>query len=118
MINDYVYLRWHSNVTFKNKHSECNLLAAYHSNFSFVDAIIFPAGSAVTNLHTVQKTWVRSLGGQDPLEEEMTSHSSILACRIPWTEEPGRLQSKGHKESDTIEHIVYESKIYPILSLS
>ena len=42
----------------------------------------------------------------------------ILACRILWTEEPGRLQSKGHKESDTIEHIVYESKIYPILLLS
>ena len=35
VINDYVYLCWHSNVTFKNKHSECNLLAAYHSNFSF-----------------------------------------------------------------------------------
>ena len=38
---------------------------------------------------------VRSLGGEDPLEEEMATHSSILAWRIPWTEEPGRLQSMG-----------------------
>ena len=39
--------------------------------------------------------WVRSLGREDPLEEGMATHSSILAWRIPWTEEPGRLQSMG-----------------------
>ena len=39
-----------------------------------------------------------------PLEKEMAAHSSILAWRIPWTEEPGGLQSTGHKESDTAEH--------------
>ena len=39
------------------------------------------------------ETWVRSLGLEDPLEKEMATHSSILAWRIPWTEEPGRLQS-------------------------
>ena len=39
--------------------------------------------------------WVRSLGWEDPLEKEMTTHSSILAWRIPWSEEPGRLQSMG-----------------------
>ena len=39
--------------------------------------------------------WVQSLGGEDPLEEGMTTHSSILAWRIPWTEEPGGLQSTG-----------------------
>ena len=89
----------------------------YHKLF-FSNGIIFPGGLAVKNPHTVQKTWVQSLGGQDPLEEEMATPSSILACRIPWTEESGRLQSKGHKESDMIEHIVYESKIYPVLSLS
>ena len=42
--------------------------------------------------------WVQSLGGEDPLEEGMETHSSILAHRIAWTEEPGRLQSIGHKE--------------------
>ena len=46
---------------------------------------------------------VRSLGWEDPLEEEMANHSSILAWRIPWTEEPGRLQSVGSQEFDMTE---------------
>ena len=41
------------------------------------------------------ETWVQSLGGEDPLEKEMAAHSSILAWKIPWMEEPGRLQSTG-----------------------
>ena len=41
----------------------------------------------------MEETWVRSLDWEDPLEEEMATHSTILACRIPWTEEPGRLQT-------------------------
>ena len=44
---------------------------------------------------------VRSLGREDPLEKEMATHSNILAWRIPWTEEPGRLESMGSQESDT-----------------
>ena len=47
------------------------------------------------NLPAVQETCVRSLGLDDPLEEELTTHSSILAWRIPWTEEPEKLQSVG-----------------------
>ena len=49
----------------------------------------------------MQKTQVQSLGGEDPLEKEMATHSSILAWRIPWTEKLGGLQSWGRKESDT-----------------
>ena len=49
----------------------------------------------VKNLSAMQETWVRSLGWEDPLEKEMATHSSILAWRIPWTEEPGGLQSMG-----------------------
>ena len=49
----------------------------------------------MNNLPTVQEIWVRFLGQEDPLEEGMATHSSILAWRIPWTEEPGRLQSTG-----------------------
>ena len=49
----------------------------------------------VKNLPAVQETWVLSRGQEDPLEKEMATHSSILAWRIPWTEEPGRLQSMG-----------------------
>ena len=50
---------------------------------------------SVKYLPSMQVTRVRSLGGDDPLEKEMTNHSSILAWRIPWTEEPGGLQSMG-----------------------
>ena len=46
---------------------------------------------------------IPSLGQEDPLEKGMTTHSSILAWRIPWTEEPDRIQSRGHKESDMTE---------------
>ena len=47
----------------------------------------------VKNLSVIQETWVQFLGSEEPLEKEMTTHSSILAWRIPWTEEPGGLQS-------------------------
>ena len=47
------------------------------------------------NLPTVQEMQVQSLGWEDPLEERMATHSSVLAWEIPWTEEPGRLQSLG-----------------------
>ena len=49
----------------------------------------------VKRLSTMQETWVQSLGWEDPLEKEMAIHSSTLAWKIPWTEEPGRLQSMG-----------------------
>ena len=54
----------------------------------------------VKNLPAMQETRVRFLGLEDPLEKEMATCSSILALRIPWTEEPGRLQSVGLQESD------------------
>ena len=57
----------------------------------------------VKNLTAIWKTWVRSLGWEDPLEKRMASHSSIFAWRIPWTEELGRLQSMGCKVLDTTE---------------
>ena len=60
---------------------------------------------AVKRLPAVQETQVRSLGWEDPLEKEMATHSSTLAWRIPWTEESGRLQSMGRKESDTTERL-------------
>ena len=53
----------------------------------------FPGGSVVKNLPVMQETWVQSLGLEDPLEKGMATHPSILAQRIPWTEEPGGLQS-------------------------
>ena len=57
----------------------------------------------VYNPPAMQEMWVWSLDGEDPLEKRMASYSSILAWRIPWTEEPGELQSMGYKEMDTTE---------------
>ena len=51
----------------------------------------------------MQETQGQSLGQEDPLEKEMATHSRILSWEIPWTEEPGGLQSMGHKELDTTE---------------
>ena len=49
----------------------------------------------VKSLPIMQETWVQSLGWEDPVEKIMATHSNILAWRIPWTEEPGRIQSMG-----------------------
>ena len=58
----------------------------------------FPGGLAIKNPSAMQEMWVQSLDGEDPLERGMATYCSILAWRVPWTEEPGRLQ--GHRESD------------------
>ena len=57
----------------------------------------------VKSLPAMQETWVRSQGQEDPLEKEMATHSSILAWRIPWTKEPGRLQSMRSQKLDITE---------------
>ena len=56
-------------------------------------------------LSTMRETWVLSLDQEDPLEKEMAIHSSTIAWKVPWTEEPGRLQSMGVAESDTTERL-------------
>ena len=61
----------------------------------------FPGGSVVKNPPTMQKTWVRSLRQEDPLEKEMATHSSILAWKISRTEEPGKLYTMGSQKSWT-----------------
>ena len=60
--------------------------------FSFPTSLV---AQRLKRLPPMQETWVRSLGQEDPLEEEMATNSSTLARRIPWREEPGRLQSMG-----------------------
>ena len=63
-------------------------------------------------MQETQEIWVQSLGWEDPLERGMATHSSILAWRVPWTEEPGRLQ--GHKESDMTE-VTDHTRLHPLL---
>ena len=65
------------------------------------------------NLPAVQETWVWFLGLADLLEKRMATHSSILAWRIPWTEEPDGLQSMGHKELDTTEQLTLSLLMNP-----
>ena len=61
----------------------------------------FSGGSDCRNLPAMQEIWVQSLGWEDPLEKGMATDSSILAWRVPWTEEPGGLQAMG---SQRVEH--------------
>ena len=74
----------------------------------------------IKNLPTMWETWVLFLDWEDLLEEGMATHSSILAWEIPWTEEPGRLQSVESEESDTTERLrtadikVLPRKLYPL----
>ena len=70
--------------------------------FSFWASLV---AQTVKRLSTMRETWVQYLGWEDPLEKEMAIHSSTIAWKIPWTEEPGRLQSIGHNESDTTEQL-------------
>ena len=57
-----------------------------------------------------QEMWVRSLGQEDPLEKEMATHFSILAWEIPWTEEPGGLQSMGSQRQTQLSTVQYSKK--------
>ena len=59
----------------------------------------------------MQDTQTRSLGWEDPLEREKATHSSILAWRIPWTEEPGGVQSMGLQESDMTEQLNHDHHV-------
>ena len=72
----------------------CNILfyRCYLALFTSPSSLV---AQTVKRLPTMWATWVRSLGREDPLEKEMAPHSSILAWKIPWTEEPGTLQSVG-----------------------
>ena len=71
----------------------------------------FPGGSDDKNLPSMQETWVQSLGWEDPMEKGMATHSSIPAWRIPWTEDPGRLQSMG-SQSDMPEQLTLSLSLF------
>ena len=70
----------------------------------------------IKHLPAMQETRVRSLGWEDPLEKEMATHSSILAWRIPWTEEPGGLQSTGSQRVCGVFFNGYLIFLYPLLN--
>ena len=80
---------------------EMNVVNIYMFRKSYFRKKGFPSGSAAKSppaMQELQKVWIWSLGREDPLEEGMATHSSILAWRISWTEKPGRLQSRGSQK--------------------
>ena len=79
-------------------HSEFTLL---HNTWAFL------VDQKVKNLPKMWELWVQSLSQEDPLEKGMTTHSSILAWRIPWTQEPGRLQSSGSQRVGMTERLTH-----------
>ena len=101
----------HMSVTkspFFHAHSRCiSVLKMFFVCILFVLFFIWFSlvAQMVKNLPAMRETWVQSLGQGDPLEKGMATHSSILAWRVPWTEEPSRLQRSpwGHTESDMTE---------------
>ena len=92
---------WEANINFSSRNSLQNLVKEFKALcFGFVVGAHrktwgFPGGAEVKSPPANAGDWVRFLGWEDPLEKEMATHSSILAWRIPWTEEPGGLQSTG-----------------------
>ena len=76
-----------------------NLLLSVVATVAFELILVIPMASLVAqtvkHLSTMRETWAQSLGWEDPLEKEMSTHSSTIAWKISWTEEPGRLQSMG-----------------------
>ena len=95
--NDLSVRYW--SLIFSLKNTACPIS---RTDFSFTDdcklavqLIASLMAQTVKNLPEMQETWIQSLGWDDPLEKEMATHSSILAWRTPWTEEPGGLQSMG-----------------------
>ena len=76
-----------------------------HSIYIHIYIVASLVAQMVKRLPSVQETWVRYLGWEDPLEKEMATHSNILAWRIPWTEEPVGYIPWGRKKSDTTEQL-------------
>ena len=68
---------------------------------NITQAVVSLVAQSVKNLPATQEIWVQSLGQEDPLEKEMATHSSVLAWKISWTEEPGGLESMMLQGSDT-----------------
>ena len=92
--------------------SACDVNSPALADFSPTKmSLDFPGGSMVKNLPAIQKPLVQSLGQEDLLEEKVATHSSILAWRIPWTEEPGRLQSMA-SQSDTTEWLTLSLSVF------
>ena len=91
---------------------ECWVLSQIFSLFSFIFIRASLVAQTVKHLSTMRETWVWFLGWEDPLEKEMATHSSTLAWKVPWTEEPDRLQSMGSQRVDTTERLHFHFHLH------
>ena len=109
----YIYIYTNRHMLQRREYSiHCDkLLIIYNGRASFI-------AQSAKNLPAVQETWVQILGQEDPLEKEMATHSSILTWRIPWAEEPSRLQSMGSQESDMTQRLNHQESQESLLSFS
>ena len=89
-------------LIFNNKVVLCSFKVLYHPLCHIWASHV---AQSVKNLPAMQETWVRFLGWATPLKKKVVTHSSILSWRIPWTEEPGRLQFVALQESDTTQRL-------------
>ena len=103
-----IIIRWKQlkNVSYEEKAEFTkvpliSVLLTINKQWYLLSVHISLVAQIVKHLSAMQETWVWSLGPEDPLEKEMATHSSILAWRIPWTEEPGGLQSTGSQRVRT-----------------
>ena len=93
---------------------KCELKIPIKIGFVTVYQVTSLVAQMVKRLPTMWETWVQSLGREDLLEKEMATHSSILAWKIPWMEEPVGYSPWGHKESDTIELLHFH--FHPVMN--
>ena len=103
------------NVCAKYYYSSLLIFSSFTYQHTFVLGSSLVA-QTVKHLPTVRETWVRSLGREDPLEKKMSTHPSTLAWKIPWTEEPGRLQSTGlqrvrHDWMTLLSHSIFPRRV-------
>ena len=95
----------------QSKHLSTQLKNRQHVMYQYNGILFIQMASllaqTVKSLPAMWETWARSLGWENPLEEEMTTHFSILAWRILWTEEPGRPQFMASQELDTTERLTH-----------
>ena len=101
---DYIS-RNHFLCSFVSNNSSSIQVFCFFFFLTFLFYIGYSGSSESKNLPEIQETWVQSLDWDDSLEKCMATHSSILAWRIPWAEDPGGLQAMGHKESDVTDQL-------------
>ena len=109
---------WELNTWLRNRGSDtavANTIIGQTTKALWAPRKSFTGGSVINNPPAMQEVWVLSLGGEEPLEEGIASHSSFLVWRIPWTEEPGRLQHRVAKNRTRLKWLSTQKELPNLL---